>query len=105
MDFSAWLQPIVVAIVTGLFAYAGTARSSKSAHDKTIIEMKAENEKHGVIIEAQISEVKNDIRRLEAKQDKHNGLIERVYKLETTDAVILQRLSDMEAGGKKRAGA
>lgn len=70
-----------------------------------MMEMKAENEKQVVIFNAQMAEIKSDIKRLEEKQDKHNGVIERVYKLEAADAVILQRINDMDGAGKKRAGA
>ena len=51
-----------------------------------------------------IKEIKEDIARLESKQDKHNDLIERVYKLEEANAVqdnrlavADHRLSDLES--------
>lgn len=38
-----------------------------------------------VKFELTIKEIKDDIKRLESKQDKHNDLIERVTKLELKD--------------------
>ena len=38
-----------------------------------------------VKFEITIKEIKDDIKRLESKQDKHNDLIERVTKLEMKD--------------------
>lgn len=89
MDVMTWFAPIVVAIVGGFFSYLGVARTSKTAHDRTIYEIKTEQEKQSLIIEQQINEIKADIGRLEAKQDKHNEVIERTFKLE-------QKVEDME---------
>ena len=38
--------------------------------------------------EMTIKEIKDDIARLEAKQDKHNNLIERVVRLEQNDEIM-----------------
>ena len=55
--------------------------------------------------EMTIKEIKDDIKRLETKQDKHNNLIERVYELEkqqrVTDEkidVANHRIEDLEKG-------
>lgn len=37
--------------------------------------------------EMTIKEIRDDIKRLEAKQDKHNNLIERVVRLEQNDEI------------------
>ena len=90
MEFlTTWLPPILVAAVTGLFSYLGVSKSAKTSHDKTIMEIKNEQEKQSLIIEAQISGIKADIQRLEVKQDKHNAVIERTFKLE-------QKVEDLE---------
>lgn len=101
MDLQAWLP----SFITGAFAFLGVVFTAKKSREKTIEEMKNTQEKQNIIVENQISEIKKDINRLEEKQDKHNGIIERVYKLEQNDAVILQRINDMDGAGKKRAGA
>ena len=46
--------------------------------------------------EMTIKEIKDDIARLEAKQDKHNNLIERVVRLEQNDEImkVLENLKE-----------
>lgn len=89
MDAMTWIAPILVALVGGIFSYMGVSKSSKTAHEKTIFELKSEQEKQSLIIEQTINGIKADIIRLEAKQDKHNEVIERTFKLE-------QKVEDME---------
>ena len=80
-----WVVPIVVALITGSFSYLGVSHASKAAHDAARIEQ----EKQLLVISQQIDEIKKDVRRLEEKQDKHNAVIERTYKLE-------QQVNDLE---------
>ena len=75
---STWLVPIVVALITGGFSYLGVSKTVKASYDKTLTEIKIE-----------ISGIKKDVGRLETKQDKHNAVIERTYKLE-------QKVEDLE---------
>ena len=83
---------VLVALIGGLFSYFGVVRSSKSSHDLTISEIKSEQEKQRSVIELKIEDIKGDIQRLEVKQDKHNGLVERMCRVE-------QRLDDLEKKG------
>lgn len=85
MDFMNWIAPIVVAVVGGLFSYLGVSRTAKAAHDKEV----SENAKQIAKISEQIGALKEDIKRLEQKQDKHNAVIERTFKLE-------QHVDDLE---------
>lgn len=80
-----WVVPIVVALITGSFSYLGVSHASKAAHDAARIEQ----EKQLLVISQQIDEIKKDVRRLEEKQDKHNAVIERTFKLE-------QQVDDLE---------
>jgi hypothetical protein len=89
MEVMTWVAPIIVAVVGGIFSYFGVAKTAKAAHDRTILEIRNEQEKQSLVIGQQINEVKADIIRLEAKQDKHNAVIERTFKLE-------QKVEDME---------
>lgn len=84
-----WMASIIVAVITGIFSYLGVVKATKNAHDATIAEMKNEQIKQALQVEAQINSIKADIKRLEAKQDKHNAVIERTYKLE-------QKVEDLE---------
>lgn len=43
---------------------------------------RSENAKAIAVIQNEINNIKADINRLEKKQDKHNNLMERVFKLE-----------------------
>lgn len=88
-SFVTWMPPIVVALITGVFSYLGVIYASKSSHEKTMLELQSEQEKMSVIIDQQISSIKADIKRLEDKQDKHNAVIERTFKLE-------QKVDDLE---------
>ena len=84
-----WIASIIVAVITGFFSYLGVIEATKKAHDQTINELKSEQVKQSLLVEAQINSIKSDIKRLETKQDKHNAVIERTYKLE-------QKVDDLE---------
>lgn len=84
-----WVVPIVVALITGSFSYLGVSHASKAAHDAARIEQ----EKQLLVISQQIDEIKKDVRRLEEKQDKHNAVIERTYKLEQQVTDLASRLN------------
>lgn len=89
MIMETWLAPILVAAVTGLFSYLGVSKTVKAAHDKTILEIKSGQNELKMNTQHQIDTIKADIQRLEIKQDKHNAVIERTFKLE-------QKVDDME---------
>ena len=88
-DIMTWLVPIIVAAITGGFSYLGVDKSVKSSHDKMLFDIKVDQDKLAVNMEHQIDSIKQDIIRLEEKQDKHNAVIERTFKLE-------QKVEDME---------
>ena len=83
---------VVVALIGGVFSYLGVVKSSKASHDLTIIEIRNEQEKQNIVIGSRITEIKGDIQRLEQKQDKHNGLIERMVRVE-------QQIEDLKKEG------
>lgn len=83
---------VVVALIGGVFSYLGVVKSSKVSHDLTIIEIRNEQEKQNIVIDSRITEIKGDIQRLEQKQDKHNGLIERMVRVE-------QQIEDLKKEG------
>lgn len=63
------ITPIIVAVITGGFALAGTIISNAVNHGKTIYR----------------------IEQLEKKQDKHNSLIERMYSCENAIDLLNER--------------
>ena len=85
MAWVTWAVPILVALITGGFSYLGVAKTVKASNNK----MQTEQAKQIAIIGQQINGIKEDVKRLEAKQDKHNAVIERTYKLE-------QQVNDLE---------
>ena len=88
-DIMTWLVPIGVAAITGGLSYLGVSKSVKASHDKMLFDLKVEQDKLAVNTEHQIDSIKVDIMRLEKKQDKHNEVIERTFKLE-------QKVEDLE---------
>lgn len=74
-------ESIIIAIITGGFAFAGTIISNLATHSKTMYR----------------------IEQLEKKQDKHNSLIERMYQVEKAidildekQKVANHRIDDLE---------
>ena len=66
---SELIVPIIVAVITGVFALSGTIISNAVNHSKTIYR----------------------IEQLEKKQDKHNSLIERMYNVESAIDLLNER--------------
>ena len=62
-------EAILVAVITGAFALAGTIISNVTTHSKTMYR----------------------IEQLEKKQDKHNNLIERTYAIEKSIELLDER--------------
>ena len=88
-DVMTWIAPIIVAVITGAFSYVGVSKSVKSSHDQMLNDLKASQERLTLNTEHQIKAIQDDIIRLENKQDKHNAVIERTFKLE-------QKVEDLE---------
>ena len=83
---------IIVAIVTGVLAFSGTALTVWGTTRKSSAEAAAQR-----------TEILMRLDQLEAKQDKHNQVIERTYALEKTAAsheeeikVANHRIADLE---------
>ena len=89
MDAATWIVPIVVALITGLFSYLGVSKTVKVSHQKTVMEVKLEQQKQMLSFQHDIEGLKKDLERIEKKQDQHNDVITRTYKLE-------QQVTDLE---------
>lgn len=89
LNVMTWVVPILVAVITGGFSYLGVRKSVKSSHDQMLQDLKNNQALFAMNTEHQINSVKEDIIRLETKQDKHNAVIERTFKLE-------QKVEDLE---------
>lgn len=88
-EYLQYVLPFIAAIVVGWLSYLGSKDAAKASYDKIVFELKTELEKQQIKSDEQRESIKKDIKRLEEKQDKHNGLIERTFRLE-------QRVDDIE---------
>lgn len=72
-------------IIVALISLAGIIITALATYGVA----KNENAKTIAVVQNEIKNIKDDIGRLETKQDKHNNLMERVFKLE-------QKIEDMK---------
>ena len=87
-DVMTILVPIIVAAITGGFSYLGVYKSVKAGHDQMLQDLKTSQNN----TENQIKNIQEDIKRLEQKQDKHNAVIERTFKLEKAVEILEKRI-------------
>ena len=87
-----YILPFIASIVVGWLSYLGSKAAAKASYDKIVFELKTELEKQQIKSDEQRESIKKDIRRLEEKQDKHNAVIERTFKLEQQVADLEKRL-------------
>ena len=97
-------EGVIAALITGAVSLIGiivtVALSNRSLMDK----MDKDNAIADERIRSEIAIVKNDVQQLRGEVQKHNGVIERTYKLEQESAVhteqlkvVNHRLADIEA--------
>ena len=97
-------EGVIAALITGAVSLIGiivtVALSNRSLMDK----MDKDNAIADERIRSEIAIVKNDVQQLRGEVQKHNGVIERTYKLEQESAVhteqlkvVSHRLADIEA--------
>lgn len=80
-------ESIIVALITGACALLGNLIVTKAQYNKMLIELKSELSQMKMETELKMDSFKRDLERLEAKQDKHNSVIERQYKTEEQTAL------------------
>ena len=85
-------EGIIIAIITGIFTFAGVVLTVAFGHNKTAKTVKAQTDLTIYRIE-----------QLEQKQDKHNTLIERMYAVEKKVDILVEcqktanhRIDDLE---------
>lgn len=76
---------VIVALITGVFTLAGVVATVISGNRKTQAQIKATSE----LTQYRIGE-------LEKKQDKHNGMIERMYQAEKDINLLKEQHSENE---------
>ena len=85
---------ILVALITGGLALAGTIITVYVTHKSTLAELDKRSELSDEKIQGQINVIKTEIQTLSNRVEKHNKIVERTYKLEERMAVAEERVSD-----------
>lgn len=79
-------------VLVGGMSLAGVIITNKKQHTITMEEIKSEVTRLDQKVELQIDSIKDNISRLETKQDKHNSLIERMFVCEKSIDLIDERV-------------
>lgn len=90
-------------IVTGIFAYAGIIRQTRKSNDELYNKLDKQSALSDAKIQGEIDNIRTEMAGLKTEVAKHNGLIERTYRLERDVAVLDQkqkvadnRIADLE---------
>lgn len=86
------MNGIIIAIITGAFTFAGVIVSSFFNNKKSFNEV-------SIKVKEQAELTRYKIEQLEKKQEKHNSLIERMYKVEGRLDVIDEKIGELEHKG------
>lgn len=84
---------ILAALITGAFALAGTIVSIAISQRTLYNKLDKQSEVADTKIQGEIAVIKAEISALREETHKHNGLIERTYKLEQDYAVLNERVN------------
>ena len=102
-------EAVLVAIITGLFAIAGNLIISRRSSTELYNHLDKQSEIADEKIRGEIAVIKTEISELREETRKHNGLIERTYRLEQDSAVHSEqikvanhRIDDLEDLEKQR---
>jgi len=87
---------VIVALITGAFTFAGVVLTVYYGNKKTVMQIQAQAEQTRQKNLAQAEITREKIAQLEKKQDKHNSVIERMYKVEQHLTDIDQRVCNLE---------
>ena len=79
-------EAVLVALITGGLTLTGTIISIVSVNSKTLYRISQ--------LEENLKELKNE---LQAKQDKYNAHIERVFRIEKAISVNEEKIKDLES--------
>ena len=76
-------------IIVAIIAFIGTLAGSYFANSKTT-----------AVMQEQIKGIKEDIKTLSTRVDKHNNLVERMAKVEDSAKSAHHRITELSEGGK-----
>lgn len=108
MPYAEIIGAVLVAVITGACSVIGVSISTKKQHTETQTELKNDIKVINFELKQEIALIKKGINNLEDKQDKHNGLIERMYAVEKSTGILEEkqtvanhRIDDLEDAIKK----
>lgn len=85
------MEAVLVAVITGGLTFIGSIYASKKQYDVHSTAIVDEFKTEIAILKLEMSNIRKDISNLEKKQDKHNSVIERTYKLEESTKLLDER--------------
>lgn len=83
------MENIIVALITGGLSVLGVIISNKSSNDKLQTDIQRQLEVSQAVTNTEIKELKKEV-------EKHNGVLERVFKLETKVSDIKETVSELK---------
>lgn len=93
---SVWI-PVIVAVVTGLFAVAGQKMIANSDKEKLYAKLDKQSELSDQKLQAKIDVIDTKIETLSERVDAHNKLVDRMYHVE---AAVTELQHNAEKEGK-----
>lgn len=91
------LTPYISSIVTAVIAIVGGYVAMKNSNNQKFDELKSQNAE----LMAQNAAQTAEIRALKEQVEKHNGVLERVYKLESDMRTAFKRIDELKAEDKR----
>lgn len=93
MDITPYIGYVVTAVITFITFYVAT----KNANNDKFAELKSQNAEQT----AMISALKEQVITLKEQVEKHNGVIERTFKLESDMNTAYKRIDELKARDDK----
>ena len=84
------VTPFIGYVITAVLTFVGMYVATKNANNDKFAELMAQNA-------AQTAE----IRALKEQVEKHNGVLERVYKIETEMSTVWKRIDELKANDSR----
>lgn len=96
----------IVSVIGSILTLIGVIYTTNRSHEKTVEKVDQKVDMMNQKFDMTVQEIKKDINNLEVKQDKHNGLIERMFcaeksieLLDERQKVANHRIDDLEKRG------
>lgn len=90
MTYLEYIIPAVALIIVQIIISAKQQRVQDIRHEMTMAEIRKEYDMN-------IAEIRKDLSRIETKQDKYNNVIERIVKMEASEAAQWKWIDEFKA--------